>query len=1331
MMTPKDPEEFDDDLTSRLAAEDDSFARGKVLTELTAAYPAGGLEDDLAFLHMLRQTLRRPEAGADAPGAPADALPGTRLGRFTIRRELGRGGFGIVYLAHDALLGRDVALKVPRAEVLVNSEWRARFRREAQAAAGLDHPGIVPVFEVGEVGPVCFLVSAYCPGPSLAEWLKQRAEPVPFADAAALLATLAEAVQHAHARGVVHRDLKPANILLVSGGVVSGEWSGDTQSTTHHAPLTTHHSPLTAHHPKITDFGLAKMMDAVPGETSVDGPTRSGAILGTTQYMAPEQAEGKAGTVGPAADIYALGVVLYELLTGQVPFRGETDLEVLLKARAQDPVSPARLRRRLPRDLETICLKCLQKEPARRYASAGALAEDLRRFLAGQPILARPVGTLERVARWSRRNPLAATLTGSVAALLVLAACGSLVAAAYYQRERDRAVGAEEETRKELAWSLLAQARAGHQSSQTGRHFLSLEKLDEAVERRAAAARPERYPSLLQLRDVAINCLARADLHLARRLVPPPEVVKTSFDARLERYVTLDEQGTIRLLRVADEQELTRVAGTPVARHYTVPFRLSPDGRFLAVVLDDWRLELWDLARGERLPHDLKHVHAKALDFRPDGRALAVGHKDGTISLYDLEARRTSQRLPAAGRGPAERLVFAPDGARLATYAPVHSSAPFLQVRDAATGDVLTELAHPTAVTGACWSSDGRRLAAGGENTHIYVWDVAAARVTSVLKGHGSTVVYLALNPAGDLLASTSWDSTLRLWDLRSGELLFTTRAGPGDGALDFSPDGLRLGSLLNLTHFCLWQVSAGWEHSPFEMRPKAEPLTVEAGGVSPDGRLLAAGLGSGRGVRIWDVESRRELADLPTGRMYWAAFAPRGLDLYTSGDRGLYRWPVRDLPGEPSALRIGPPERVLAGRTGHFCFDKEGRSLAVMTGNGATLLRLDDGGLVRGPKLEHHNASHVALSPDGCWAATATWNGHGIKVWDVRTGRSERTLLPTTRVGYVFFSPDGHRLLTSTEEGYQFWRTDTWEPGSRPAREDLTQMPGGAAFSAAAGLLAVEASPGRIRLHALAGGDDLATLDDPELTRIHWMTFSPDGSRLVVKGGAARLRVWDLRRLRDGLARRGKDRLAGGLDWDLPPFPPPAAAPHPINAVQVELTPELYAERAQQHARRKEWPRAVADYEEALRRDPNQASAANNLAWLYVTGPWEYRDAAKALPLAQRGTLLHPRQFTLNTLGVVYYRLGQWQDAVITLRAAGRADGQGLSAWDLYFLAMSHHRLGDTNQAKECFQRAGVLHKQTQRAEESAELDAFRAEAEIILEWVDRGTDASKGDHR
>jgi tetratricopeptide (TPR) repeat protein/tRNA A-37 threonylcarbamoyl transferase component Bud32 len=319
------------------------------------------------------------ERGRDTGTAgPAEEVPLGTWEHYELLEEIGRGGMGVVYKARDRKLNRLVALKMIRAGSQADAEQVMRFLTEAEAVAQLQHANIVPIFEVGRCNGLPYFTLELIGGGSLAH--KLRGGPLSAATAARLLEQLAQGIHAAHQRGIVHRDLKPDNVLLAEDGT-----------------------------PKITDFGLAKRVEVG------DGLTVTGAIMGTPSYMAPEQALGKTKSkeVGPPADIYALGAILYEMLTGRPPFRAESTLDTLQQVLNQEPVPPTRLQPRVSRDLETICLKCLRKEPGQRYASALALSEDLQRFAAGKPILARPIGRLRRLARWARRAPLAAALLGA------------------------------------------------------------------------------------------------------------------------------------------------------------------------------------------------------------------------------------------------------------------------------------------------------------------------------------------------------------------------------------------------------------------------------------------------------------------------------------------------------------------------------------------------------------------------------------------------------------------------------------------------------------------------------------------------------------------------------------------------------------------------------------------------------------------------------------------------------------------------------------------------------------------------------------------------------
>jgi hypothetical protein len=364
------------------------------------AFLAGGADCGSALSAAPDDAVVRHLRGAGAlPGASqavADTLPryesaaegGFNPPGYEVLEELGRGGMGVVYRARQVALNRVVALKMILAGGHAAAAASARFRTEAEAVARLQHPNIVQVHEVGEHRGLPFMALEFCPGGSLHRRL--GGTPLPAPEAAALVQTLARAVQAAHACQIVHRDLSPANVLLAADGA-----------------------------PKVTDFGLARLLDGA-------GQTESGAVMGTPSYMAPEQAAGRGREVGPACDVYALGAILYECLTGRPPFRAATALDTVRQVVDDEPVPVRRLQPRAPRDLETICLKCLQKEPHKRYPTALALAEDLGRFRRGEPIAARPVGRAERAWRWGRRNPAVAALLGAVVAALLLGTAVSL-----------------------------------------------------------------------------------------------------------------------------------------------------------------------------------------------------------------------------------------------------------------------------------------------------------------------------------------------------------------------------------------------------------------------------------------------------------------------------------------------------------------------------------------------------------------------------------------------------------------------------------------------------------------------------------------------------------------------------------------------------------------------------------------------------------------------------------------------------------------------------------------------------------------------------------------
>jgi WD40 repeat protein len=960
-----------------------------------------------------------------------------------------------------------------RAGDLAGARDAVRFLAEAEAAAQLRHPHIVQIYALGESDGRLYLELEYVEGGSLAQRLDGT--PWPPRRAAELIATLALAVEAMHAGGIMHRDLKPANILLEADGT-----------------------------PKVADFGLAKALGADSGLTG------TGEILGTPSYMAPEQAGGGRG-VGPAADVYALGAILYELLTGRPPFKAATVLETLDLVRTAEPVPPSRLVPGLPRDLETVVMKCLAKEPARRYASAAALAEDLRRFLGGEPIRARPVGRAERLRRWCRRNPVPAGLTAAVAFLLVTVAVVSALAAWRLRAERNA-------TRFQLLQAKLAQAQARRWSGRLGQRWESLQAVTTAAQiARDLHADEARW---LELRNEAIACLALPDLRPARDEwtgYPPGSDGYPAFDADLELYARSDRKGNISVRRVVDDQELARLPGPGnTAASY---MRFSPDGQFLAIhywqKLQDQptNFQVWDWRRHQVAFRPSFPVY-EAIDFSPDGRWLAVGREYGPILLYEVPTWKEKKRRPVSATERVNALAFDPAGTRLV----IATSGDVVHVHDVATEKCLSQFFPGAPVNRLAWHPDGDLLATDSADQQVHLWNVATGRRHTVLHGHQNNGINVAFCPGSDLLLSWAWDGTSRLWDPWAGRQLLSFSGGNGR----FSRDGRRV-ALQRGSTLAIREVAPGLEYRTLAAPAHVSKQGYTDGDISPDGRWLA--IGSTDGVQVWDLPRGRAAEFLADGPTEAVAFHPKGTALFVSRPAGLYDRPIRQGDG---SLQFDPPRDLPVRRSpGGLAIDAQGHTLALAHG---LILSLDATPL-RGHPFHHPGSTWVATSPDGRWVASGTLNGYGVKIWDTRTGSCEQELLPESRFARVAFSPDGRWLMTGTPEGYDLWEVDTW----RPARHIPLEAEGGdlcIAFARDVRVLALLTGRGAVRLIDPDGGREYATLQAPTLDNVSWLRFSPDGSQLVaLTGKPGRVQVWDLRLIRAELA-------ALGLDWPLPPSP-------------------------------------------------------------------------------------------------------------------------------------------------------------------------------------------------
>jgi WD40 repeat protein len=1048
---------------------------------------------------------------------------------------LGSGGMGVVFKARQVTLDRDVAVKFLRDDYRADPGRRERFLQEARAVARLRHPHLVQLYEFGEVpgmGGVTsqpYLVLEYVSGGSLADLV--RSSPQPPIEAARLVETLAEAIHYAHQQGVIHRDLKPANVLLQKTEV-----KGEEETKVVRGPRSARPRPLAPDIcGKVTDFGLAKFLVG-------SDLTHSGDVLGTPSYMAPEQAEGKAGLITAAVDVYGLGAILYEALTGRPPFAAATADATLGQVRRDEPVPPRRLQPTVPRDLETICLKCLRKEAGRRYATAQDLADDLRRFQAGEPVRARPVGMGERVVVWCRRKPFPAALLTSVAFLVLLLAVGTPLAAFLWHEQRDEArhnanlaAIAEREARDKLRQSYLDQAVLLHSTRQSGQRFKSLELLREASSIWGGT----------DIRNTAIACLALPDLKTAwHRPLPASSEERVAFDALLKRYAYLNDHHII-IRSVADDRELVALPG-PRSPSWTFKMTFSPDGRYFATVFifkdeSPSKALVWDLSQGDQVLEQPSDDVGFGLDFSPDSGSIALAGGDGSIGIFAIPGGQELSRLEKSCRP--RTLVFDPTGRRLAVSS---GEDKVVEIRDLDKGGrVEAKFDHPSGVFSSAWRGDGKLLATGCNDRNAYVWDVSASRQLAILSGHKGAVSSVAFNHAGDLLASGSWDGTTKLWDAVGGVNLLTVQGY----CHHFAGDDEQLAHHTG-TEFGIWQVAGRRECRTLHFGRVGRPAPeVDNGGpwsvdFSSDGQLLAAA--GEDGVHLWDMPAGREVAHLPTGHSESALFLPGETSLITSGRNGLQLWPIqRDQAGHGDTS-IGPAVLLQAGPKSasyRVALSQDGKKIAYLDYRNQQTQTFVMDAKTPENQVELNCAprqQNIALSPTGRWAAGGNWRfTEGARVWDLTSSTTApvwqlRITDPgSCRVG---FSPDGQWLVTSEQDKYRFWQVGTWAPGLVIPRERLEPGPGPVAFTRDSRMLTIARSAWTVQVIELATepetgelsrrGIGILSAPDPQI--INSLCFSPDAGQLAVATNNHTIQLWDLRLIRRELAEMN-------LNWDLP----------------------------------------------------------------------------------------------------------------------------------------------------------------------------------------------------
>ncbi|MEM6471199.1 MAG: protein kinase [Planctomycetota bacterium] len=951
-----------------------------------------------------------------------------RIGEFQLLREIGRGGMGVVYLARDQTMQRNVALKEIQISLDTTGQ-RKRLLREARLAAQLSHPNIVPIYQVDEAATGPFFTMAFVSGGTLGQRIKDQE--IDAHTAARLLFDVAMAIDYSHRQGVIHRDLKPANILLEQDGT-----------------------------PKVSDFGLAKLFDFETEEGNADSQvTQTGAILGTPAYMAPEQINGKRDEVGVAADIYALGVVLYEMLTGRPPFRGETVVETFQKICQSEPLSPLKLVPELPRDLVTVCLKCLQKEIHRRYVTADELATDLSAFLSHQPVGARPVGLIERATLWTKRRPAIATLLGAIVLVTMVGIFGVIA----QTRRALRGESAHRAARETAEFNLyLSQIALAHQSLRMGDASSARSSLETCSEQfrqwewdyldhgcrgelTTLAGHTKRISDLVYSPDGRLLLSASAsysepgeiivwDAEENKRLatlseVPGPVMgIDFSPDGNLFAVCCL-KQSDEETVSLWDAYSFRKVAVLPMVQHaYCVQFR--PDGEQIAVGTGSGRVDLFSLPTLQREHSYRGHADlVTSLAYSPDGKLLGSSSRDRLVCLFDLEADEMQMR--GRYKHDVRSVAISPDGLEMTAcgYGGVRSTWDLAKTPPQTR--VFDEIDEDLAIFDCVYNPDGTHVALACEDGSLHILDRHRGRRLFRFQGQLGRASAVAFHPFRNEVACGLGDS-VRVWELRSDqyfenasipELTDTVDIAIESGGGSVFVAGRDRSRSNRTEQHVVVQLDVGSGRVKHRFLGHTEPLSQIA--VDKDGKYLVTA-SEDKTARIWSIDQQLEVLRLTHDSPVSAAKVLPTKDIVVSADHQgrLHVW--RLSTGQPLgsvAVHESPIHDV--------SIHPSGRLAASLDAEGAFCV-IDIDQLDCRTVSESVGDVPVAISfdPDGKRLATAS--NAGISIWAIHDRVHELPTqlcqfasgIPTTGIAFSF---DGARIASAGKDHVvRLWDTES-----------------------------------------------------------------------------------------------------------------------------------------------------------------------------------------------------------------------------------------------------------------------------------------------------------------
>ena len=949
-------------------------------------------------------------------------LPFKEFGDYEIIRELGRGGMGIIFEAKQKGLKRNVALKMIREGRFSTNDDMIRFQAEAEAAAALDHPYIVPVYRVGNVEGRPFFTMKLVGGGSLKE--KLESGPLEPIEAAKIAMKIASAVHYAHQRGILHRDLKPANILLEFRQSSKSDSSSSAKivesGSVNQEPTSDSNTDVVT--PLISDFGLAKQLD-----NEVDqGLTKTGAVLGTPSFMSPEQASGT-GSLTTSTDIYGVGAILYNMLTGNPPFVGKSPAEITRKVIDLYPTLPSGASN-VDLDLKTICFKCLEKSASDRFVSSGELADDLQRYIEGKPIRARRSSAFEQLIKWGKRNRTLAASLLAIAALLMLTLVGTMFFLVRLKgqevetaEQRDRAI-------RQLFESKSAEVSARRSSGESGQRFGAIAAAKEAVAQLdLISATPD---EIFALRSEAAGCLGNVDLleiatwdsqGYSEHCVFSPDLKFTACHAAPGEL--------LQVYRTEDATKLGSVEGANAVASIDLGngkmsgphrCRFSACGSYLSI-----NCIHYDRSGDDKNVQTLFDVDSRKIVFQESGASHGcVGQRDGEKFVATATADSiTIRRLPdleqvISFKNPSSStnnlLKFSPNGEWLAQYGAVGCV-----IFDAVTGEVAwtVERASPFSLD---WHPAEPEIAISNR-TEVQVWrlEEETPRQTASFPGHTEFVFQVRYTPDGLAVAASTWGNTTRFWDVNSEEQLFAFA-----GYIDrFSNDGTKVGFRSAKTGVCQFE-SRRLRKTISPADPKfsaSQPLDLD---VHPNNRWVA--MGENKGVRICDLQSGTRLVDIPgRGKV---RFHPDGKSLLI-GNHEMTSWPilVERLENGNQKLVIGPPQTILPKNVVNgMDIDPSGNHFAVLT-DGRTFVGSFDDPEKLVPMQDVPNEMGVSLSRGARLVAVGNHLGTNAHVFDGATGKLLHTV-STPGHARASLSPDGDLLAVTSDNTAEVYETTSWQ---------------------------------------------------------------------------------------------------------------------------------------------------------------------------------------------------------------------------------------------------------------------------------------------------------------